>query len=139
MQSVPQSPPRLVLANPRDITTSEGVKFATPSVMRITSQQPGETPPEIPLEVQLWIQRGWTVMDTQRQGIVLSGQKEMRGRSKFLIVAGIILLCLFKFGVRWPILGGLLLVLAWLDYRFLTKPPTKFFPAEGEKTRTLDR
>ena len=107
--------------------------------MRITSQQPEEAPRELPLEIQLWVSKGWTVIDTQRQGIVLQGAKEMRGRSIFLIVVGVILLCLFYFSARLPIGGGLLLVLAWLDYRFLTKPPTKFFPAAGEKVRAMER
>jgi hypothetical protein len=108
--------------------------------MRIAHHNPDEEPPrEIPLEVQLWISKGWTVIDTQRRGIVLVGQKKMMGRSKFLIVLGVILLCLFHFSLRLPIAGVLLLVAAWLDYKFLTKPPTKFFPAEGEKTRTMER
>jgi len=108
--------------------------------MIITPQQPDEEAPrEIPLEVQLWVSKGWTVIDTQRRGIVLQGAKEMRGRSIFLIVVGVILLCLFYFSLRLPVAGVLLFVLAWLDYRFLTNPPTKFFPAEGEKTRNMER
>ncbi len=108
--------------------------------MRITTPNPDEEPPrEIPLEVQLWVSKGWTVIDTQRRGFVLLGVKSMNGRSKFLITLGVILLCLFHFSLRLPLAGVLLLVAAWLDYKFLTKPPTKFFPAEGEKTRTMER
>jgi hypothetical protein len=107
--------------------------------MRITPHEPDEPQREIPLEVQLWISKGWTVIDTQRQGFVLVGLKTMRGRTKLLIVLGVVLLCLFRFGFRLPLAGVLLLVVAWLDYRFLTKPPTKFFPAEGEKVRAMER
>lgn len=106
--------------------------------MRIGSK-PDEVPEEIPLEVQLWISRGWTVLETERRGIVLLGQKAMRGRTKFLILLGIVLLCLFKFGLLWPAMGGLFLLMSVVDYKFATKPPTKFFPADGEKKRTLDR
>ncbi|MFI5358287.1 MAG: hypothetical protein ACHQ4G_13220 [Opitutales bacterium] len=94
---------------------------------------------EVPLEVQLWLSKGWTVLKTERVGFVLTGRKQMQGRSKFFIVVGVILLGLFHFGWIWPGLGAVLLVAAWLDYRFMTKPPTKFFPAEGEKKRTLER
>ena len=70
---------------------------------------------------------------------MLLGLKEMKGRSKFLITLGVLCLCLFHFSLRLPIVGVLLFVAAWLDYKFLTKPPTRFFPAEGEKTRTMER
>ena len=106
--------------------------------MRI-SNQPEEEPEELPLEVQLYVNRGWTVIQTERRGIVLSGKKKMRGRSKFFILAGIVLLGLFHFGAMWPIIGVILLVLSWVDFRFATKPPTLFFPADGEKKRTLER
>lgn len=106
--------------------------------MRISNQSE-EEPEELPLEVQLWVNRGWTVMQTERRGIVLSGQKKMRGRTKFLIFAGIVLLCLFHFGPMWPIIGAVLLGLSYVDFRFGTKPPTQFFPADGEKKRTLER
>lgn len=106
--------------------------------MRIGSK-PEETPEEIPLEVQLWINRGWTVLETERQGIILTGPKEMRGRTKLLIALGIIFLCLFYFGKSWPAVGAFFIVLAVLDYKFLTKPPTKFFPAKGDKIRTIQR
>lgn len=108
--------------------------------MLITPRPPDEEAPrELPLEVQLWVSKGWTIIDTQRRGIVLQGEKSMRGRSIFLIAAGVILLGLFFLNLRLPLVGGLLLVVAWLDYRFLTKPPTKFFPAAGEKTRSIER
>jgi hypothetical protein len=108
--------------------------------MRI-SNQPEEVPEELPLEVQLWLSRGWTVIKTERRGIVLTGQKAMSGRSKFLIAAGVVLLALAFFPLPsiLPWSGAVLLVLAVLDYKFVTKPPTKFFPADGEKKRTLER
>jgi hypothetical protein len=106
--------------------------------MRIGSK-PEETPEEIPLEVQLWIHRGWTVLETERQGIVLSGPKEMRGRTKLLIVLGLILICLFYFSLMYPGVGALFVVLAVMDYKIFTKPPTKFFPAKGDKPRAVER
>ena len=108
--------------------------------MRI-SNQPEEPEEELPLEVQLWLNKGWTIIPTQRRGIVLSGQKSMKGRSKFLIGLGVILLALvfapLPSIVPWT--GAVLIGLAILDYKFATKPPTKFFPADGEKKRTLER
>ncbi len=108
--------------------------------MRISkpSDEPAE---EIPLEVQLSLSRGWTVITTERQGLVLSGPKEMKGRTKFLIFLGVLLLVLvfFHLGLLWPLLGVAFLVVAVLDYKFATKPPTKFFPAVGEKRRSIER
>lgn len=108
--------------------------------MRI-SNAPDEPEEELPLEVQLWVSRGWTVIKTERLGIVLTGQKEMKGRTKFLIVFGIILLGLAfaPLPAVVPCLGAVFLVVAVLDYKFATKPPTKFFPADGDKKRTLER
>ena len=106
--------------------------------MRIGSK-PEEPPKEIPLEVQLWIGRGWQVIETERQGIVLSGPKSLRVRTILLGIAGVVLLCLFRFSLLWPGMGALFLLLAVVDFYLLTKPPTKFFPAAGEKRRTLER
>lgn len=107
--------------------------------MRIT--KPDEPKEEIPLEVQLWLSRGWTVIETERRGLVLAGPKTMKGRTKALIVFGILLLLLvfFPFRGMWPLLGVLFLVTAVVDYKFATKPPTKFFPASGEKKRAMER
>jgi len=108
--------------------------------MRIS--KPDDKPEEeIPLEVQLWLSRGWTVLETERRGIVLSGPKEMKGRTKALIVVGILLLLLVFFPFRglWPFLGVLFLLTAVVDYKFATKPPTKFFPATGERKRSMER
>jgi hypothetical protein len=109
--------------------------------MRIGNIPDEEPEEELPLEVQLWISRGWTVIPTERRGIVLSGQKEMKGRTKFLILLGIILLALVfaPFSKIWPLLGAAFLVVAVLDYKFATQPPTKFFPADGEKKRSMER
>jgi hypothetical protein len=65
----------------------------------------------------------------------------MRGRTKFLIFLGIVLLALvfFPFRGKWPLLGVLFIVMAVLDYKFATKPPTKFFPATGERKRSMER
>ncbi|MEO6876825.1 MAG: hypothetical protein ABI222_18595 [Opitutaceae bacterium] len=106
--------------------------------MRIGDKNP-EEPEEIPLEVQLWIDRDWTVLPTERLGIVLIGPKKMRGRTKVLIALGVVLVCLFYFSSLWLASGAGFLILAAADYQYATKPPTKFFPAAGEKTRTLDR
>jgi len=105
----------------------------------LISHQSDESPEELPREVQLWLAKGWTIIETKRRGIVLVGQKRMRGRSMLLIVGGIILLGLFHFGLFWPGMGLLFLIMAVVDYRFATSPPTKFFPAKGEKTRELER
>ena len=110
--------------------------------MRIGGKDQDEEPEEeLPIEVQLWISRGWTVIPTERRGIVLSGQKEMRGRTKFLIFIGIILLALVfaPVGRIFPLLGAAFIVMGVLDYKLGTKPPTKFFPADGEKKRSLER
>ena len=107
--------------------------------MRIGSNNPDEPEEQIPLEVQLWINRGWTTVKTERLGTVISGPKEMKGRTKLMIVLGILLLCLFYFGALWPGIGALFIVVAVVDYKFATKAPTKFFPTDGEKKRTLER
>lgn len=107
--------------------------------MRIANES--DEPEELPLEVQLWISRGWTVLPTERRGLVLAGPKEMKGRTKFLIFLGIVLLALafFPFRGAWPWLGAVFLAVAVLDYKFATRPPTKFFPADGEKKRAMER
>ncbi len=68
----------------------------------------------------------------------------MKGRTKFLIfLSRIILLALGSFplfGGKWPLVGAC--ISSWtavLDYKFATKPPTKFFPAVGEKKRSVER
>ena len=94
---------------------------------------------EIPLAVQLWLNKGWLRIKTERAGIVLQGPKSMRGRTKVFIVLGVVLLGLFHFGPLFPGIGAGLLILAAFDYQYGTKPPTKFFPAPGEKTRSLER
>jgi hypothetical protein len=106
--------------------------------MRI-SNEAEEPEEELPLEVQLWLSRGWTVIKTERRGIVLTGPKSMKGRTKFCIFVGVILLCLFYFGALWPGLGVAFIAIAVLDYKFATPPATKFFPADGEKKRTMER
>lgn len=109
--------------------------------MRIGNKSEEEPKEEIPLEVQLWLSRGWTVLPAKREGIVLSGPKEMRGRTKLLIFIGIVLLAMVfaPVGPLWPGLGVAFLLVAFLDYKFGTQPPTKFFPAVGEKQRSLER
>lgn len=108
--------------------------------MRI-SNQPDEPEEELPLEVQLWLNKGWTIIRTERRGIVLSGQKSMKGRSKILLTVGVFFLA-FVFlplpkKLAWVGVG--LVALSILDFKYATKPPTKFFPADGERTRTLER
>jgi len=106
--------------------------------MRIGGPEP-EPEKEITPEIQLWINRGWTPMKTEREGIVLCGPKSMRGRTKFFILLCVVLLGLFKFGLLYPGVGAALLILAAFDYQYATKPPTKFFPAPGERTRSIER
>lgn len=107
--------------------------------MRIGGNQPEDEEQEIPLEVKLWLSRGWTVVKTERLGVVIEGPKEMKGRTKLLIFLGIVLICLFYFGAKWPIVGVLVILLAMVDYKFATKAPTKFFPGDGERKRALER
>lgn len=108
--------------------------------MRI-SNQPDEPEEELPLEVQLWLNKGWTIIPTERRGIVLSGQKVMRARSKILIAVGVLFLAFVFFPLPkiLPLSGAVLVALGILDFKYATKPPTKFFPADGEKKRTLER
>lgn len=95
---------------------------------------------EIPLEVKLWQTRGWVIIPTQRKGVVLHGQKVMRQRDKILAGLGAIALVFFAAGFYAIGLAGVLLIaLAGLDYWANTQPPTKFFPAQGESLRTLER
>ncbi len=107
--------------------------------MRIGGPDEPEEPEEIPPAVQLWLNRGWVRIKTEREGIVLSGPKAMRGRTKLFIFLGVVLLGLFHFGPLFPAVGAALLILAAFDYQYGTKPPTKFFPAPGEKTRSMER
>lgn len=107
--------------------------------MRIGSQSDDKPAKEIPLEVQLWINRGWKMIDTEREGVVVTGPKEIKGRTIFCAMIGLIFLCLFHFGMLFPGMGALFILLAVVDYKMLTKAPTKFFPAEGERKRTLER
>lgn len=101
--------------------------------------EPEEPEAEIPLEVQLWLDKGWTRIKTERRGLVLSGPKSMRGRTKLLIFLGVVLLGLFHFGALYPGIGAVFLILSAFDYQYATKPPTKFFPADGERQRSLER
>ena len=95
---------------------------------------------KIPLEVNLWLDRGWTIIQSERQGVVLLGKKELRKRDRVLLWLGIFGLAFFFVGIPiggWA--GLLMLTLAWVDYSRNTVSPTKFFPAEGEKPRKIAR
>lgn len=95
---------------------------------------------QIPLEVNLWLKRGWTILPSDRNGVVLLGEKQMRRRDKVLLWLGGV--GFFFFAVGIPLIGqlGLLfLVVAGWDYGWNTNPPTKFFPARGDKVRSLER
>lgn len=95
---------------------------------------------KIPLEVNLWLARGWAMIPTERKGVVLLGRKEMRKRDKVLFGLGILALGLSAAGLpSTGLVGVLLIALAGLDYWANTQAPTKFFPAEGESTRSLER
>ena len=113
--------------------------------MRISNppqDRPGNTSRafKIPLEVNLWLTRGWVIVPTERKGVVLLGQKSMRKRDKVLLGLGVIALGLFAAGFYSIGLAGFLLIaLASLDYWRNTQPPSKFFPVDGESTRSLER
>jgi len=102
---------------------------------------PDEPEQEIPLEVQLFLNRGWAIMKTERRGIVLTGPKAMRGRTKVLIGLGVVLVIagILKLGSVAIAIGAALLILSAADYQYATRPPTKFFPADGEKKRAMER
>ncbi|MDB6126873.1 MAG: hypothetical protein JWM35_769 [Verrucomicrobia bacterium] len=97
-------------------------------------------PFEVPSEVQIWINKGWTIIPSERRGYVLSGEKRMRSIDKIGLIVGTVLLLGFLVGFKLlGIIGLILLGLSWLNFKFNTKPQTKFFPLPGEKTRILDR
>jgi len=95
----------------------------------------------VPLEVKVWLDKGWTIIPSERRGYVLSGQKEMRNLDRFGLFIGVVLLGGFLFpGFRLlGFLGILLAGGAWIDFKLNTKAPTKFFPEPGEKPRTIER
>jgi len=104
------------------------------------SSDPYGSTRKIPLEVNLWLNRGWTIIQSERQGVVLLGKKELRKRDRVLLWLGCFGLAFFFVGIPiggWA--GLLMLTLAWVDYSRNTVPPTKFFPAEGEKLRKIER
>ena len=110
--------------------------------MRIPSKsdEADQFPTEIPPEVQIWINKGWTLIPTERRGYVLSGEKSMRSLDKIGLTIGAALLIGFVIGFKFlGIVGVILLVLSWLNYKLNSKPPTKFFPLPGEKTRIMER
>lgn len=97
-------------------------------------------PEDLPSEIQIWLDRGWTIIPAKRRGLVLAGEKRMRGLGKVGVVVGVLLLPAFFF--HQPIVGGfglLLIVGCALDYRFNAKRETKFFPEPGEKSRVMER
>lgn len=95
---------------------------------------------EIPLEVSLWLNRGWVIIPTERQGIVLRGKKKLRRRDRILLWLGCIGLVLALEGVPFSgVLGALFLAIAGLNYGWKTTAPTMFFPTPGEKPRGMHR
>jgi len=110
--------------------------------MRIPSKsdKTSLTEAEVPSEVRIWMSKGWTIVPSERRGFVLAGEKKMRSLDKIGLTVGVVLLVGFLMGfMLLGLLGVLLIVAALLDYKFNTKPPTKFFPEPGEKTRMMDR
>ena len=111
--------------------------------MRIPSKsdQAESSLDEIPTEVKIWLEKGWVIIPTERRGYVISGEKKMRALDKIALTIGPLLI-LLSFVVRYKlpaVLGVVLILAAWLDYQFNTKPPTKFFPEPGEKSRLMNR
>ena len=110
--------------------------------MRIPSKsdESAQPEPEIPSEVKIWLDRGWTIIPSERRGFVIEGKVRMRALDKVGLIMGAGLLVGFPLGYKLPgVLGVIPIIGAWLDYKFKTKPPTKFFPEQGEKSRTLER
>jgi hypothetical protein len=91
--------------------------------------------------VKIWLDKGWVIIPSERRGYVISGEKKMRALDKIALVLGPLLIVLsFVVGYKLPaILGVVLILAAWLDYQFNTKPPTQFFPAPGEQSRVMNR
>ncbi len=113
------------------------MRISNSPIPRSGSSVPGF---KIPLEVQLWLNRGWVIIPTERKGVVLSGRKTMRKRDKIFFGLGTVAMVLFAAGFHpVGVAGVLLIVLASLDYWGNTAAPTKFFPAEGDAVRTLER
>jgi len=100
---------------------------------------PEDLEAELPMEVKIWVQKGWTVTPSQRKGIVITKPKAMLMRTKMALALGTVGVIFTFAGTLWLELGASLLLLGFLDYRILTKVPTKFFPADGEKKRMLER
>ncbi|MDB6092765.1 MAG: hypothetical protein JWM32_327 [Verrucomicrobia bacterium] len=96
---------------------------------------------EIPSEVRIWLSKGWVIIPAARRGYVLqSPSKSMRGLDKIGLIFGAILLAGFFLKLKFlGFMGIALMLFSWLDYKFNTKPPTKFFPEPGEKVRVMDR
>lgn len=111
--------------------------------MRIPSKsdQAEQSLDDIPSEVKIWLDKGWVIIPAERRGYVISGEKKMRSLDKIGLTIGPVLIVLsFFIGYKLPAVLGVVLVLgAWLDYQFNTKPPTKFFPEPGEKSRVMNR
>ncbi len=105
----------------------------------ITANSP-EPDDAVPSEVRIWLNRGWKIIPSQRRGYVIEGQKTMRGLDRFGMVLGVLMQAGYFFGL-WllGILGLVLILGAWLDYRFNTRPPTMFFPEPGEQKRVMER
>ncbi len=94
----------------------------------------------VPTEVQIWLDRGWVIIPSERRGYVISGDKKMRNLDKVGLAAGVLLLVGFAIGYMLPgVLGVLLIAASWLDFQYNTKPQTKFFPEVGEQSRLMDR
>jgi hypothetical protein len=108
--------------------------------MLLPSKDPEDAPEErLPTEVQIWVQKGWTVVPSHRKGIVITKPKAMLARTKVVLALGTVGVVLTFAGMLWLKLGASLLLLGFLDYKVLTKVPTKFFPADGEKQRMMER
>jgi hypothetical protein len=104
-----------------------------------SENDPEDLEAELPMEVKVWVQKGWTVTPSHRKGIVITKPKTMLVRTKLALALGTIGVLFTYAGLFWLEVGASLLLLGFLDYRVLTKVPTKFFPAEGEKKRMLER
>lgn len=122
----------------------QGLELAS-SIMRIPSksdqaEQAEQPKAPIPSEVQIWLDKGWTIISSERRGYVISGDKKMRSLDRIGLVIGFVLLAGFFMGFFLPgTLGVILIIGALLDFQFNTKAPTKFFPEPGEKPRFMER
>jgi hypothetical protein len=70
-------------------------------------------------ELDQLIKEGWKIVSDGPSGVQLSGPKKMHGADQLCLVFGILTFWIYG-------LGFIFIVIAMLDYWFMTKPEMKF-------------